>query len=130
MGRRSELEVILAHYLERLGLRFEVNVRDLPGSPDVVFRDERLVVFVHGCVWHGHGVCGATSRNGKYGSVWRQKIEYAIKNDAEVSIKLAARGWRVMTFWECELQESFESAARSVSAQVAPGAIGVLQSLD
>jgi len=118
MGRRSEQEVILAHYLTRLGLHFEANVRDLPGTPDLVFREDRLAVFVHGCVWHGHGSCGATARNGMYGSRWRQKIEHAIKNDAEVSIRLAALGWRVMTLWECELGKSFERAARSVSAQV------------
>src|SRR5215469_11402594 len=96
-------EVRLRKALHKLGLRFRLNRRDLPGTPDIVFPSHKCVVFVHGCFWHGH--------NCRFGTVpasrtdfWEAKFSANRKRDIRVGQALVAAGWRVMTVWECALK--------------------------
>lgn len=78
-----------------------INCKDLPGSPDFVFREKRLVIFVDGCFWHGcelHRTIPATNSR-----MWAAKIERNRSRDREVNAKLTKLGWRVVRIWEHEL---------------------------
>jgi len=95
-GTKPELE--LRRELHRLGLRFRVNVKDLPGRPDVVFSRARIAVFVDGCFWHGcpqHAV--APKANADW---WAAKLNQNRARDVRNDDELSALGWRVVRIWE------------------------------
>jgi len=99
----------LAH---RIGYRFRVCRKDLPGCPDIVFPRLRKVVFVHGCFWHGHD-CGQgvriPAKNRRY---WKEKIARTCARDEAAEIALRKLGWDVDVFWECELTNHADIKSR------------------
>ncbi|KAA2285085.1 very short patch repair endonuclease [Arenimonas fontis] len=97
-------ELLVRSVLHRLGFRFRLHRRDLPGTPDIVLPGRRTVVFVHGCFWHGHR-CKKGRIPKTRVSYWRSKIEVNRKRDARVRRRLRAMGWRVLTVRECEIRD-------------------------
>jgi DNA mismatch endonuclease (patch repair protein) len=98
-------EVRFAAFLRAHGVRFRRHVRGLPGSPDFVLAAHRVAIFVHGCFWHGHAACGKAARLPKTRrAFWKAKIERNRARDARDVRRLRARGWSVLTFWECGLR--------------------------
>jgi DNA mismatch endonuclease (patch repair protein) len=92
--------------LTRLGARYRLHRRDLPGSPDVVLPGRRLAVLVHGCFWHGHD-CARGARTPKANrDYWLAKIGRNRARDERAAAELAALGWRVCVLWECELKDA------------------------
>ena len=84
---------------------YRLQARDLPGTPDVVYRPRRLAIFMHGCFWHGHD-CPRGSRLPKTNaSFWRAKIARNRQRDREALEELRAMGWRTLTVFECELAQ-------------------------
>ena len=111
-GRRSEImsrivskdtlpEVRVRKVLHRLGFRFRLHQKDLPGKPDIVLPRWRTVIFVHGCFWHGHDCCEGhiPKSNTAY---WAPKLERNRKRDAENAEKLKLLGWHRIIIWECQ----------------------------
>lgn len=96
-------EWILRCGLHRLGFRYRLRNRRLPGRPDIAFPKYRAVVFVHGCYWHRHSGCKDASRPKSNVAFWTRKFAENIERDQRTKRELAARGWRVMVAWECEL---------------------------
>jgi DNA mismatch endonuclease, patch repair protein len=96
-------ELVVRKLLHRMGLRFSLHKKGLPGRPDIVLPKHRSVVFVHGCFWHGHGCAKGKLPKSKLG-FWRPKIERNRKRDAESVKMLRADGWRVLTIWQCEIK--------------------------
>jgi DNA mismatch endonuclease (patch repair protein) len=74
----------------------------LPGKPDFTFPKSKLVVFVDGCFWHGHG-CGRNLKPKRNAAMWRKKIVGNQKRDRRVTQKLREAGWSVIRIWECKL---------------------------
>ena len=100
----SRPEEIVRKYLFSRGLRYRKNVRSLPGTPDIVLKKYRTVVFVNGCFWHHHD-CGRfvwPSTNTEY---WRNKIDRNTERDKENYDLLTAQGWQVLIIWECQLKK-------------------------
>lgn len=97
-------ELRVRSLLHRLGYRFRLHRKDLPGTPDLVFPARRSVLFVHGCFWHGH-----TCRRGKPPSsnigFWLPKIASNRKRDNRAARRLRKDGWKVLTVWECETKD-------------------------
>jgi len=84
---------------------YRLQARDLPGTPDVVYRPRGLAIFMHGCFWHGHD-CARGRRQPKTNvEFWRGKIARNARRDAEAVEELRAMGWRALTIFECELAE-------------------------
>jgi len=77
-------------------------VKGLPGTPDIVLRKYGIVIFIHGCFWHGHEVDGTMPHTNT--EFWRKKIETNRKRDERNKEALKKSGWRVMTIWECQLK--------------------------
>jgi|SRR6185437_8675463 len=95
-------ELALRRALHKIGLRYRLHDRSLPGSPDIVFPRFRAVVFVHGCYWHSHGCYRSTvpkSRN----EFWTDKFSANRSRDQKNVGSLLKDGWRVLTVWECAL---------------------------
>ncbi len=103
-GTAPELKVRKA--LTALGVRYRLNRKDLPGSPDVVMAGRRLAIFVHGCFWHGHD-CARGSRAPKANrDYWLAKMTRNKARDIAAEAALTAQGWRVETIWECDLKDA------------------------
>ena len=96
-------EVKLRKALHALGFRYRLNVKTLPGKPDLVFPKYRTVIFVHGCFWHGHD-CKRGARVPKTNTdYWLAKISRNRERDCANTTALKDLGWRVITLWECDL---------------------------
>ena len=91
--------------LTRLGYRYRLQRAELPGRPDIVFAGRRLVLFVHGCFWHGHD-CRRNARPPKANAAyWDSKIARNRARDALTAQRLTDLGWRALIVWECELKD-------------------------
>lgn len=95
-------ERLLRSWLHAAGYRFRLHRKDLPGTPDIVFPGRRIVVFVHGCYWHGHGCRIGRLPKSKL-DYWGPKIEANRARDLRKQQELTALGWQVVVVWQCEL---------------------------
>lgn len=96
-------ELILRRLLHRLGYRYSLHRRDLPGRPDLVFPARGKVIFVHGCYWHGHDCQWGRLPKTRL-DYWGPKIAANHARDARVNAELIASGWQPHTVWQCELR--------------------------
>jgi DNA mismatch endonuclease (patch repair protein) len=111
-GKDTSPELAVRKALTRLGVRYRLHRKDLPGKPDIVMPGRRLALFVHGCFWHGHD-CARGSRVPKQNrDYWVGKVDRNRARDAKAREDLAALGWRVETIWECELKDGEALKAR------------------
>ena len=111
-GRDTTPELKVRRALTALGVRYRLNRKDLPGSPDIVMAGRRLAIFVHGCFWHGHD-CARGSRVPKANrDYWLAKVARNKSRDAAADAALTAKGWRVETIWECDLRDKPALTAR------------------
>jgi DNA mismatch endonuclease (patch repair protein) len=111
-GRNTTPELVVRRALTKLGARYRLHRKDLPGSPDVVLAGRRLALFVHGCFWHGHD-CARGARTPKQNrDYWTAKVARNRARDAANGAALASSGWRVETLWECELKDAGALEAR------------------
>jgi DNA mismatch endonuclease (patch repair protein) len=104
-GKDTAPEMTVRRLLTRMGLRYRLHRPDLPGKPDIVMPGRKLAIFVHGCFWHGHD-CARGARAPKANAeYWRAKIARNRARDLDHGAALRARGWRVLTLWECALKD-------------------------
>lgn len=103
-GKDTKPEMIVRKYLFSRGLRFRVQVRKLPGTPDIVLPKYKTAIFVNGCFWHGHEGCKYFRLPKSNVDFWTEKIERNIKRDRESMQALFDLGWKVICVWECELR--------------------------
>lgn len=96
-------ELTVRSILHRLGYRFRLHRKDLPGRPDIVLPKHRKIVLVQGCFWHGH-TCRLASKPKSNVDYWRIKIENNRIRDARNVEALVQRGWTVLELWECEVR--------------------------
>ncbi|WP_376694679.1 very short patch repair endonuclease [Wenzhouxiangella sp. EGI_FJ10305] len=111
-SKDTEPEMAVRRLVYRMGYRYRLHRKDLPGNPDLVFGSRKKVIFVHGCFWHGHD-CKRGSRMPKSNrNYWEQKISRNQERDREHLKALKAGGWRALVLWECELKENGEIERR------------------
>jgi DNA mismatch endonuclease (patch repair protein) len=104
-GKDTRPEWIVRRLLHRLGYRYRLHDRSLPGTPDLVFRSRRQVIFVHGCFWHRHAGCARNRLPKTRVAFWRNKLEGNKLRDANHKRKLTRQGWSYIVVWECELSD-------------------------
>jgi len=103
-GRNTKPEILVRSFIHRMGLRFRVHRRDLPGNPDIVLPRYSKVVFVHGCFWHGHKYCPRSKRPSTHQSFWEAKLDSNIERDKRYRRELLRMGWKVLVIWQCEIR--------------------------
>lgn len=106
----SASEVTLRKALFARGFRYRVNVKTLPGKPDIVLPRYKTVLFVHGCFWHGHPGCKYAYTPKSNTEFWVNKISGNQERDAVVKRELEESGWRVIIVWECEIRHGKDFA--------------------
>lgn len=103
-GKNTKPEIIVRKYLFHCGFRFRVNVKRLPGTPDIVLRKYKTAIFVNGCFWHGHEGCPEFRPPRTRVEWWTEKLNRNKARDARVREELRAMGWNTMVIWECQLK--------------------------
>jgi DNA mismatch endonuclease (patch repair protein) len=106
-SKDTKPEKRLRSLLHRLGFRFRLHRKDLPGTPDIVLPKYRTVIFVHGCFWHQHPGCKKATLPRSNVEFWKNKLEKNIERDKEVEKKLIETGWNVIVIWECEIKKTY-----------------------
>lgn len=110
-------EVRVRRALHRMGYRFRLHSKNLPGSPDVVLPKWKTVVLVHGCFWHGCKKCDRGTRVPKTNTdFWLEKIAVNKRRDRRVRSALRAAGWRVIVVWACQTENARKLTARLTAA--------------
>lgn len=103
-GKNTKPEILVRRYLHAKGLRYRVNNRKLPGTPDIVLKKYKTVIFIDGCFWHGHEGCRYFRMPKSNTDFWRQKIAMNIARDFANNVDLRLAGWRVIRVHECEIK--------------------------
>lgn len=98
-------ELVVRRLMHRMGFRFRLHQRHLPGKPDLVFAGRKCIVLVHGCFWHRHG-CGLSSKPKSNSAYWEEKIAANMARDTRNRRLLRKLGWHVMVVWECETRRA------------------------
>ncbi|HPT50397.1 MAG TPA: DNA mismatch endonuclease Vsr [Accumulibacter sp.] len=105
-------EMVVRRLIFGMGYRYRLHRRDLPGTPDLMFRSRRAVVFVHGCFWHRHEGCALARTPKSRVEFWKAKLDGNRDRDARKLEALSQAGWRVCVVWECELKDQGGLAER------------------
>jgi len=89
----------------KIGLRFRLHRKDLPGKPDLVFPMHKVALFVHGCFWHRHEGCSKASTPKSRKDYWAEKFQQNVSRDERCQRALGELGWIVEVIWECETKD-------------------------
>jgi DNA mismatch endonuclease, patch repair protein len=95
-------ELAVRSLVHKMGYRFRLHRKDLPGNPDLVFVSQRKVIFVHGCFWHSHEGCKSAHVPKSNLGYWGPKLKRNRARDAKSIAALKADGWKTLVIWECE----------------------------
>lgn len=100
-------EMIVRKLAHRIGYRFRLHRKSLPGKPDLVFPSRKKVIFVHGCFWHQHKVpdCKISRIPKSRTEYWIPKLQKNVERDKEHQAALISRGWNILIIWECEIRD-------------------------
>jgi DNA mismatch endonuclease, patch repair protein len=111
-GADTVPEIKVRRLAHRMGYRFRLCRKDLPGKPDLVFPRFQKVVFIHGCFWHGHDCPRGARVPAQNRAYWIKKIARNRERDQVVQAALKIQGWDGLVIWECELKNSPDIEAR------------------
>lgn len=112
-------EIMLRKALWHKNMRYRVNYKELPGSPDIVFTKYKVVVFCDGDFWHGHnwalrGISSLEEELKGYSEYWQKKILRNVERDKQNDKTLQALGWVVVRIWESEIKKDVDSCVLTI----------------
>jgi DNA mismatch endonuclease (patch repair protein) len=105
-GRKTKPEEIIAKYLFSQGFRYRRNVKKLPGTPDIVLKKYKTVIFVNGCFWHMHEGCKYFVWPKDNSEFWKNKLLANKERDEKEKKGIEELGWKVIVVWECQLKKA------------------------
>ncbi|MDQ6664709.1 MAG: very short patch repair endonuclease, partial [Acidobacteriota bacterium] len=111
-SKDTKPEMIVRRLVHRMGFRYRLHVRKLPGNPDLVFPCRGKIIFVHGCFWHRHATCKNTRWPKSKLDFWKPKLESNHRRDAMNQRALRKLGWKLLIVWECQLKNLDRIAER------------------
>ena len=120
-SKGTKPEMVVRRALHRLGYRYRLHRRDLPGRPDLVFVSRRKALFVNGCFWHMHSGCARAGIPETNREFWLAKLERNRQRDVNNEASLRDLAWDVLTVWECELRDLDAMLIRIASFLGPPG---------
>lgn len=101
-GKNTKPEWKVRRACHKLGYRFRLHAKQLPGTPDLVFPKHKIALFVNGCFWHQHNCKFGSVRPKSNAVFWAQKRGRTVERDRQKAEQLEAQGWSVRVIWECE----------------------------
>lgn len=112
-SKNTQAELLVRRYLWSQGIRYRIYPKNLPGKPDIVIRQHKLTIFIHGCFWHGHEGCPRGRIPKSREEYWKSKIEANKLRDQQIESKLTALGWQQLIIWDCQLRTR-QSASKTL----------------
>ncbi|MBN4081513.1 DNA mismatch endonuclease Vsr [bacterium AH-315-C07] len=103
-GKNTKPELLVRKFLFSQGFRFRLHNKNLPGTPDIVLRKYKTIIFVQGCFWHGHNGCKYFVVPKTNTAWWLDKINRTKDRDAKSIKELKKEDWKVLVIWECDLK--------------------------
>lgn len=104
-NKNTGTELAVRRIIFNMGFRYRLYDASLPGTPDIVFRKRRKVIFVHGCFWHQHEGCKEAFLPTSNTEYWLPKLQKNIERDKARQKELEVLGWRFLVVWECQLDK-------------------------
>lgn len=104
-SKNTKPEMLVRSLLHRMGYRFRLHIKTLPGHPDVVLPRYKAVIFVHGCFWHRHEGCKRATMPATRTEFWRKKIDGNQSRDRRNLTALEELGYRCLVIWQCEMKD-------------------------
>lgn len=117
-SKDTSLETKVRKYLWHHGFRYRKNVKELPGTPDIVLRRYNVVIFINGCFWHNHYNCRLAVMPKTNTEFWIKKIERNVQRDTENCNQLRQLGYKVLVVWECEIKDAFEATMKTIMEEI------------
>ena len=111
-SKGTKPEIAVRKIVYSLGYKYRLNVSDLPGRPDLVFRNRKKVIFVHGCFWHRHNCAAGQSKPVTNQDFWLLKLERNKVRDLRNQADLKKLGWKTMIIWECQIKNDSQLPER------------------
>lgn len=112
--RDTKPEIFVRRLIFNAGYRYRINVKKLPGSPDVVFKSKKKIIFIHGCFWHQHGCNNYRMPHSKL-DYWLPKLKRNVERDKDNIARLKEEGWSILVIWECEIINSIQISEKIIS---------------
>ncbi len=113
-GKNTKPEMLVRSLAHRLGYRFRLHRRDLPGKPDLVFATRRKVIFVHGCFWHMHDCRYGKVKPSTNAEFWETKRLSNVARDQKNIQALQHDRWQTLIIWECQTKNADEMLNREI----------------
>jgi DNA mismatch endonuclease (patch repair protein) len=113
-SKDTKPEMIVRSILHRMGYRFRLHDKKLPGAPDIVLAKYRTVIFVHGCFWHRHPKCKYAYIPKSRLGFWMEKFNKNIIRDKMRIQELKELGWQIIVIWECETRDQVKLYSRLI----------------
>ena len=104
-SKNTKPEIFLRKLLWHRGLRYRVNYKNLPGSPDIYILKYKVAIFVNGCFWHMHENCKYSSIPKSNHDFWKNKLERNVERDKKNYAQLKNMGIKVIVVWGCEIKQ-------------------------
>jgi DNA mismatch endonuclease, patch repair protein len=104
-SKNTSPEIKVRKLLFKMGYRFVLYKKELPGTPDITLPKYKTVIFVNGCFWHRHEGCKRCTLPKTNTEYWNNKFRRTVERDNENYNRLKSLGWEVIIIWECELKD-------------------------
>lgn len=118
-GTGNALEKHVRSFLFSKGFRYRINVKTLPGKPDIVMKKHKAAIFVNGCFWHMHENCRFSVLPKSNIEYWKPKLQRNVDNDKKHINALQSAGWNVYVLWECQLRKkNFENTMSELLSKI------------
>lgn len=114
-AKNTKPEIAVRSLLHRMGYRFRIHRKDLPGRPDIVLPKYKSVIFVHGCFWHLHEACRDGTIPKTRSDKWKEKLVKNLERDRSNIYNLHNMGWKVLILWECEVEKQLEIVENKIN---------------
>ena len=111
-------ELLIRKAFYKLGYRYRLHKKDLPGKPDIAITKLKLAIFVNGCFWHRHEGCNEASRPKTNSLFWENKINANINRDQKNYSALLKLDWKVLVIWECEVSKNLEKNTQLINEKL------------
>lgn len=117
-GKDTGPELAVRSLLYKMGFRFRLHRKDLPGRPDIVLPRYKTTIFVNGCFWHRHSACKDGRIPKSRVRYWERKLAANVRRDREALKQLKRLGLRALTLWECEIEKNLPAVRRKLLKQL------------
>jgi DNA mismatch endonuclease (patch repair protein) len=115
-SKNTSIEMKLRRVLWRMGLRYRLHCQDVFGTPDICFKNKKIAVFCDSEFWHGKLYNEGKQIPKTNREFWIKKLEANLARDREVNTKLKKEGWRVVRFWQKDIESDPEKCANTIKS--------------